>query len=601
MVESSPASCPRPEYPRPQWRRSEWVNLNGPWEFEVDPEDVGFRARWWERPSFVGRIMVPFPPESRLSGLADTGYHDVVWYGRTVSIGSAQGGGRWLLHFGAVDYAADVWVNGMHAGHHEGGHTPFSFDVSPWVSPGQAATALRIVVRAVDAARDLSQPRGKQTWEPQPAGIFYTRTTGIWQTVWMEPVPSTYLDRAWCTPHLEDGSISWRVILGGAPPGPECRLHITVEDDGGLYGELDAPVTEAEWVGRLTVDSGRADQLQPWTPDTPHLYTVTYRLYRNGQLLDTVVGYTGFRRIEAREGRIWLNGEPLFLQMVLDQGYFPGGVLTAPSEDALCQDVRWVKRLGFNGVRKHQKVEDPIWLFWCDRLGVLVFGEMANSYAFTPEAVGRLTREWIAVVERDYNHPSVVAWVPVNESWGVPEVAQDRPQQHHLASLYHLTKALDPTRLVVSNDGWEHVVSDLLTLHDYSGDPETLRRRYGDRARALEARPAGRVLLVSPAVDQGQPLLVSEMGGITVRGGPDGGWGYSTAASGADLAARYAALVRALASCQPVQGYCYTQLTDVEQETNGLLTAERAPKANPAAICAANEEASRWRSGAARS
>jgi beta-galactosidase/beta-glucuronidase len=598
-MENPPPVCPRPEYPRPQWRRAEWVNLNGLWEFETDPGDVGLRSHWWERPSFAGRIVVPFPPESRLSGLADTAYHDVVWYRRTVTIDPADGNRRWILHFGAVDYAADVWVNGMHVGRHEGGHTPFAFDLSPWVPLRETPTSLRIVVRAEDAARDLSQPRGKQSWEPRSAGIFYTRTTGIWQTVWMEPVPETYLDRAWCTPNLDDGSITWNVILGGSPPGPGCRLHIAVEDGDGLYGEIGASITEARWAGRLTVDRRRAEHLKPWTPETPHLYTVTYRLYQNGRLVDTVVGYLGFRRIEARDGRLWLNGRPLFLKMVLDQGYFPGGVLTAGSEEALRQDVEWVKRLGFNGVRKHQKVEDPVWLTWCDRIGVLVFGEMANGYAFTPEAVGRLTREWMAVLERDYNHPSIVAWVPVNESWGVPAVAQDAAQQHFLAGLYHLTKALDPNRLVVSNDGWEHVVSDLLTVHDYDGDAESLHRRYANRAEALQAQPAGRVLLVPPATDGGQPVVVSEMGGTSVQADAGAGWGYSTVASGTDLAARYTAQVRALALCPPVQGYCYTQLTDVEQETNGLLTADRVPKVDPAAICAANDQVRRWRSDAA--
>ncbi len=580
---------PRPEYPRPQFRRSDWLSLNGWWEFEQDPQDEGTAQGWHHGRPLAQRILVPYPVESRLSGIGDRMASDVVWYRRAVAIPpDFASRSRLRLHFGAVDYRADVWWNGQYLGHHEGGHTPFHLEVPASARRGAPGEAHELVLRAVDH-RERAQPRGKQHWEPESEAIFYTRTTGIWQSVWLEPLADTYIDAVRCTPTLADGSVRFRLALGGAIR-PDLVVEVSVWDpDGRPYGTIDIPADGRELDQTLTA-LGAA--IQPWSPEAPNLYAVRYRLQDGGRVVDEVESYLGFRHLEARGGQLFFNGQPYFLKMVLDQGYFPDGVLTAPSAEDLRRDVELTKALGFNGARKHQKLEDPQWLYWCDRLGLMAWGEAANAWAFTPHAVHRFTREWAEAVARDINHPALVAWVPINESWGVPDLACDPAQRAFVDALSALTKAWDPSRLVVSNDGWEHTGGDLATVHDYEGNPETLRNRYARLDSVLAFRPSGRALYVPGVPHRGEPVLVTEMGGLSLKPATPrdaGDWGYTTLDSAADLLARYRAQVEALAASPLVQGFCYTQLTDVEQEVNGLLTDRREPKVPLSAVWQANQ------------
>jgi beta-galactosidase/beta-glucuronidase len=492
---------------------------------------------------------------------------------------------RLLLHFGAVDYRAAVWVNGTQVATHEGGHTPFSADVTHALA-GDAGNNI-LVVRAEDPSRDVTIPRGKQYWKERSEGIFYTRTTGIWQTVWLEPVNRSRIDSIRLTPDVDAGSIEVEVSIEGTEP--EMSLRATVEFDGDqvledifsvrsslvertlpLLRRGDAPDTShlADWPGPAL-----------WSPEHPNLYDLQLELLDpDDEVLDRVDSYFGMRKIEAKDGKVLLNDRPLYQRLVLDQGYFPQGILTAPTDEDLCRDVELAKEMGFNGARKHQKVEDPRWLFWADTLGFLVWGEMANAYQYSPAYVRRLTAEWQEAVIRDYNHPCIVAWIPMNESWGVPNLASDRSQTEHLLALYHLTRSLDPTRSVVSNDGWEHAITDLCTIHDYR-DAEALAKSYATPESAVAAEPADRPVYVPGYAYRGEPILITEFGGIAYSGYEEG-WGYSTVAGGDEFLERYEALIAALLRCQPVQGFCYTQLTDVEQEVNGLLTYDRKPKAN---------------------
>ena len=585
-----PATIPRSEYPRPQFTRPDWLSLNGWWEFEQDPRDEGRDQGWHHHRPLAQRILVPYPVESVLGGIGDRMASDVVWYRRAVAVPPGVAGRRLRVHFGAVDWAADVWWNGQYLGHHEGGHTPFHLEVPVYALAldGPESSEHELVLRAVDH-RERAQPRGKQHWKPDSETIFYTRTTGIWQSVWLEPLPHTFLDAVRCTPTLADGSVRCQIILGGS-----VRRDLAVEvsvwnPEGALYGTLAIPVDGAELDATLTVDDV---DVRPWSPETPNLYSVRYRLCENQNTVDEVQSYLGFRHLEARDGQLWLNGQPYFLKMVLDQGYFPDGILAAPSADDLRRDVELTKAMGFNGARKHQKLEDPWWLYWCDHVGLMVWGEAANAWAFTPEAVDRFTREWAEAVARDLNHPALVAWVPINESWGVPDLAADPAQRAFVDAVYALTKAWDPTRLVVSNDGWEHTGGDLATVHDYEGTPETLRARYAHLASVLAFRPSGRALYAPGSQHQGEPVLVTEMGGLSLKTAtPDDAshWGYTALDSAADLLARYRAQVEALAASPLVQGFCYTQLTDVEQEVNGLLTDRREPKVPLEALWQANQ------------
>jgi beta-galactosidase/beta-glucuronidase len=588
---------PRPEYPRPQFRRKDWRNLNGEWSFAFDDSDVGL-ANGWQNTDvatlrsndspFERKITVPFCYQSRLSGIGDTAFHDVVWYARTFEY-APSGDERLLLHFGAVDYRATVWVNGTQVASHEGGHTPFSADVTHALA-GEARDNI-IVVRAEDPSRDVTIPRGKQYWKEKSEGIFYTRTTGIWQTVWLEPVNRRRIDTLRMTPDVDSVSVELEVSLRGIEPGMSLRATVEFDGDqvledtisvGSSLVERNLPLLRR---GEAPDTPHLADWPGPalWSPEHPNLYDLRLELLDpDSEVLDRVESYFGMRKIEAKDGKVLLNDRPLYQRLVLDQGYFPEGILTAPTDEDLRRDIELAKEMGFNGARKHQKVEDPRWLFWADTLGFLVWGEMANAYQYSPGYVRRITAEWQEAVMRDYNHPCIVAWVPMNESWGVPNLASDRSQTEHLLALYHLTRSIDATRPVVSNDGWEHAITDLCNIHDYR-DTEALATSYTTSESAVAAEPANRPVYVPGYAYRGEPILITEFGGIAFSGDEEG-WGYSTVSNAEEFLERYESLVEALLRTALVQGFCYTQLTDVEQEINGLLTYDRKPKVDPARI-----------------
>jgi beta-galactosidase/beta-glucuronidase len=592
---------PRPEYPRPQFRRSRWTNLNGEWSFAFDDKDAGLADAWYETSPeelrsggtpFDRRITVPFCFQAPLSGIGDTAFHDVVWYARAFARPKNPTEERLLLHFGAVDYRATVWINGVQVAQHEGGHTPFSADISH---------ALReegnvIVVRAEDPSEDATIPRGKQYWKEEPEGIFYTRTTGIWQTVWLEPVGRRRIDDLRLTSDVDESRVNVRVSVEGFEPGMSLRLTIAFDGDRVLEEEakLDAPLLLRDLL--LAAPA-------LWSPEQPNLYDLRLELLDSGgETLDAVDSYFGMRKIEARDGKVYLNNRPYYQRLVLDQGYFPGGLLTAPTDEDLRRDIDLAREMGFNGARKHQKVEDPRWLYWADTLGFLVWGEMANAYAYSSDYVRRITAEWQEAVRRDYNHPCVVVWVPMNESWGVPRLATDPEQVEHLLAMYHLTRSLDPTRPVISNDGWEHALTDLCTVHSYvdaaalagryatpsSSVADLLTQDYGNTTALTEldekAQPGRRPVYAPGYEYRGEPILVTEFGGISFESAGPGAWGYWTASNSEELLKQYRSQVTALLGCDPVQGFCYTQLADVEQETNGLLTHDRRPKADPVRI-----------------
>jgi beta-galactosidase/beta-glucuronidase len=525
---------PRPEYPRPALRRAEWQNLNGEWEFSAGAEPV-----------FDRRIVVPFCPESELSGIGRRA-GDVVWYRRRFDAPEAE---RLHLHFGAVDYRATVWVNDVEVARHEGGHSPFTAEVTAAARTGENV----LVVRAEDPLSDKTIPRGKQYWTETPEGIFYTATTGIWQSVWLEPLPARHVTRLSLVPDLRAGAVDFDV-------DPGTDLVVTL--DGEVVGR-----SSGQPRGRI-----RLERVEPWQPDSPRLYGLEARL---GE--DRVESYFGLRTVEARDGRFWLNGEPFIQRLVLDQGYFPGGLLTAASDDDVRRDIDLAKAMGFNGARKHQKAEDPRWLYWADVLGFLVWSEMPSFYEFTPEAGRRLAAEWTEIVQRDRGRPSIVTWVVANESFGLDQVGAVE-RSRFTSNLYRLTHDLDGTRPVVSNDGWEHSRSDLCTLHDYS-PPADMQRRHRTLESALDGGASGHPAYDAGHAYGGEPVIVSEFGGLRVAG--SGGWGWLEVGDQAEFLQAYRGLIDALMEPGPVEGFCYTQLTDVEQEQNGLLTADRRPKLEP--------------------
>jgi len=574
---------PRPEYPRPQFVRNHWLNLNGEWKFAFDDANVGIQQKWYLYPNFSSQIVVPFSFQSPLSGIGDSDFHDVIWYHRDFTIPEAWSAKRVVLHFGAVDYRAWIWVNGQLVCTHEGGHTPFQADMTDVLHDG----ANQLVVRVEDVSGDLEQPRGKQFWEKQPQSIFYTRTSGIWQTVWLEAVPQRSVQKLKMTPDVDR---EWVRLECWVTPSSAIKvLDVEIQYQGRIVDcsrhEIASQKSKISF--DVVLDDFHPDQL--WSPEHPNLFDVILKLEDQNETVDEVRSYFGMRKIAVQDGQIRLNNQPYYMKLILDQGYFPDGLLTPPSDVAIRNDIEQTKAMGFNGARKHQKIEDPRYLYWADHLGLLVWGEMANSHDFSDTSISRITAEWQAAIDRDYNHPCVVAWVPLNESWGVPTLGTDERQPHHALSLYHLTKSLDSTRLVISNDGWEHTHSDLCTVHDYDNHPDKMIERY-QSIESVFANPSTKFpIYVAGFENKAAPIFISEFGGIAYRQSEWEGWGYSAAQGEAEFIEHYHRVISTVLNLPLVQGFCYTQLTDVEQEINGLLTYDRRPKVDPAIIRAINE------------
>ena len=574
---------PRPEYPRPQFVRDDWMNLNGCWEFEFDDKNCGIKEHWeFVEYHFSKEIIVPFAYQTTLSGIYNKELHDIVWYKREFEIPKTWNNKRILLHFGAVDYSCKVWINGRLAICHEGGHTPFETDISEYLDVNNVIT-----VRVQDYSKDVSLPRGKQYWEAESKYIFYTGTTGIWQTVWLEPVSDIHLEKIILTPDIDSNQINMQLLTIGNKVDKSLSVHIEIYFTGSDTEQnyIQLPVVSdtykifEDWEHRSIglVNFNHEGFERWWSPEHPNLYEVIFTVFEDNVITDKVKSYFGMRKISIENGVIYLNNKPYMQRLVLDQGYFPQGGLTAPTDEELKNDICMAKKMGFNGSRKHQKVEDPRWLYWCDHLGYLVWEEMANAYIYTNDYAEKIMKEWIDVIKRDYNHPSIIVWVPINESWGIPNVNSDKLQQQHAQAMYYITKSLDGTRMVQSNDGWEHVNSDICTIHDYESDNAILTERYSDISNILNFMPARRKLYVGGSSFMGEPVMVTEFGGIAYDQN-EKGWGYSSASTKEDFIERLKAVFIPLQSSRYISGFCYTQLTDVEQEMNGLLTCDRQEK-----------------------
>jgi len=578
-LNSNPDSNYSHGYPRPQLERADWLSLNGQWQFAID-RDAQFSQP--KQVVFDRRITVPFSPETTASGIGDTGFYRAVWYRREFEALPLNHGQHLVLHFGAVDYRASVWVNGDFACEHAGGYMPFHCDITDYLRGGGAQV---IEVRAEDDPSDLAKPRGKQDWQLEPHSIWYPRTTGIWQTVWLERVPFAFIDFIRWTPNVERWEIGFEATMAGAHRHGlklNVQLHVgnfLVADD--TYVVVAGEVNRRIALSDPGIDDYRNDLL--WTPSSPTLIHAQISLLdEKSQVIDSALSYTALRSVSIQGDRFCMNARPYQLRMVLDQGYWPETGLTSPGDEALRHDVELAKQMGFNGVRKHQKIEDPRYLFWADTLGLVVWEEMPSAYRFTRDSIERLSREWAEVIARDSSHPCIVAWVPFNESWGVPDLPDSPSQRHYVQALYHMTKTLDPTRPVIGNDGWESVATDLIGIHDYDDQPARIGKRYGvdevEAALFKRERPGGRLLLLDGQARSGQPLMLTEFGGIAYSPDVSGTWGYTRSETAAQFAERYTSLMTVVRQLVSLAGFCYTQFTDTYQEANGLLYADRRPK-----------------------
>jgi len=570
-------TIPRPEYPRPQFARPDWLCLNGEWQFEIDAGDSGLERGLLNR-ELAGRILVPFCPESALSGIGHLDFMNAVWYRRQVALPPQWAGRKVLLHFQAVDYDATVWVNGHEVGRHRGGFAPFTCDLSGVAQPGETIT---IVVRARDDHHS-PQPRGKQIHRYYgPRGAHYVRTTGIWQTVWLEPVPEIALKRPRITPDVANSLFRLELPITGSRPG--LRARAVLKDAAGVVCSAEVPA-DADLAPQLYLPIP-PERRRLWSIGDPHLYDLEIALLdAGGRVIDRAESYAGLRGIAIDGKAIRINGEVVFQRLVLDQGYYPDGILTAPGDEALIRDIELSMAAGFNGARLHQKVFEERFHYWADRLGYLTWGESSSWGLDVKEPISarNFLGEWREIVMRDRNHPSIIAWTPFNETWDTG----DRRQHNRLhIDAYELCRSLDPTRPVNDASGYSHARTDLWTVHTYEQDPAKLATQLA----LTDGKPWRNFPDREPEYE-GQPYIVDEFGGIKWippdrRPFADNSWGYGQGPRSLDeFYTRLEGMLAALRSHPHITGFCYTQLTDVEQEQNGIYNYDRTEKFDMARI-----------------
>lgn len=581
----------RLDYPRPQMVRDNWTNLNGEWEFSFDDENVGEKEKWNKGFKKQELIQVPFTYETKASGIMDETRHDYIWYQKEIMILEEQiFNKKLLLHFEGCDFLTKVWVNGELAGVHRGGYARFSFDITNLVTVGENY----IVVKAEDSF-DMHQPRGKQRWEKENFGCWYVQTTGIWKTVWMESVSKQYIEKIKITPKLAEQSVDMEFEIMKEEWDQDSLLTICIKFNDTLINRIAMPVLGSTLKTSINVFSQELTEwgIKTWSPNEPDLYDVEVTLTKNEEVHDRVDSYFGMREIRIKKGNILLNGVPLYQRLLLDQGYWRDSHLTPPDEQALIDDIEKTKQLGYNGIRKHQKTEDERFLYWCDVKGMLVWSEFPAAYQFSDYAISEMTKEWMEIVEQNYNHPSIITWTPFNESWGIPQVEVNAKQQQFTEAIYYLTKSFDNSRPVIVNDGWEHTISDIITLHDYEEVGDLFYKRYQDCKEQILTTEVyhsnHKSAFANDFVYKGQPIIISEFGGIAFNN-DNSGWGYGNKVeTSEEFVRRFDEITSAIKSVPYVCGYCYTQLTDVQQEINGLMDIDRNFKVNPDVIKEINE------------
>ena len=555
--------CVRPEYPTPQFERENWINLNGQWDFKIDNEKCGEAKKYFDLDGFEGKITVPFCPESKLSGVGNTDFMYCVWYKRKITLPSnwLTNGKKTFLNIGACDYETIVYVNGNKAGTHFGGYTPIKIDITPWLSEGEND----ITICAKDDPQDNSIPSGKQCERFNSYGCLYTRTTGIWQTVWLENTPNAYIKSVKMTPSLKNGNV---FIEAKTENADGLELSAVVSFKGKEICRASGTVIWRKAQLMLNID-----EIHPWDMENPNLYDIIFTL---GE--DTVKSYFGLRDIVLQDNKTYINGKAVFQRLILDQGFYPDGIYTAPSEEELIADIKRSLDMGFNGARLHQKVFEPRFLYHCDRMGYLVWDEHANWGLATNTDLPykSFLHEWMEILERDYNHPAIIGWCPLNET-------EKGINERFVRLLHKITMEYDPTRIFIDNSGWCHVEGtfDMYDVHDYGMTAEKyLPLIEGKEVECVKVW--GGNFQKSDYTTRNDICFVSEFGGIRIQTANGQGWGYGEASKNVQaFVDRYKMLVDALLDNPKITAFCYTQLTDVEQEQNGLYTYDRVPKIAP--------------------
>jgi|AGTN01.2.fsa_nt_gi Beta-galactosidase/beta-glucuronidase len=571
--------CYIPDYPRPTFVRESFISLNGVWDFRFDNFNAGENENWAKGFDPEYKINVPFVYQTGLSGINIQKRCDVVWYRRAFNIEKTPGK-RHIVHFEGVDYLSKVFINGSYIGCNKGAYNRFSFDVTAAVKDGENI----ITVRAEDGY-SCQQLRGKQRWADKSYDCWYTDTTGIWKTVWLETVSETYLEKVRIKPDFEKSSVLFEGSVNRFKKGLNLRVKIA-------FGETevsDVRLALTDETFRLSADIiSDADKFKVkyWSFQNPELYDVEFYLEEGGKIIDKAGSYFGMVKYEYASGSINQNDTPIYLKMLLDQGYFPNSGLTPPDEAAIIRDVTLTKRAGFNGVRKHQKIEDDRFYYYCDVLGLASWLEIPSPYQFGETMKDNYFGEVKDIILQHANHPSVMAYVAFNESWGIPRVHTSREEQLFADGAYHFIKALDPSKAVISNDGWDHTTSDIITLHNYAETERELTPYLENLSGALENKACMfapyRHAFANGYSYKGQPVIISEYAGIAFsKDAQNGSWGYGKAVENEEaFLKRLKGLTDTVKNTAGVSGFCVTQTTDVEQEVNGLFDASRNPKVN---------------------
>ncbi len=562
-VYGASSDMPRPEYPRPQFERAEWINLNGTWSYTFDFSKSGAEKNFQNSEGFNDKITVPFCPESKLSGVKYTDFIEAMWYQRKLDIPAAWSGKRVILHFGAVDYQSTLYIDGKLVGMHYGGTSSFDYDITKYIVSGKQQN---LVLGIVDNLRSNEQPGGKQCSNLKSAGCSYTRTTGIWQTVWLEAVAKNGLKNCFVLPDLDNSKFSFQPNFYGLERG--MKLKIKVLDGTKIVGQQEMAAAQ-NIPCNISIKNPKT-----WSPESPFLYDVVYQvLDKQNVVIDEVKGYAGMRKIHIEGNKLYLNNQPIFLRFVLDQGFYPDGIWTAPTDEALKHDIQMSMEAGFNGARLHQKVFEERFHYWADKLGYLTWGE-SSSWGITNssiESARNFLSEWNEIVLRDRNFPSIIGWTPFNETGG--SVQHNRM----LTDVVNVTKMIDPTRPVNDASGYFHVMTDLYTAHNYEQNPESLKKQLTPTQKTPVFNNNQK-----QAPYEGQPYFLDEYGGIKWVAGQafaENTWGYGQGPKTLDeLYDRLEKLTDVILETEYMSGYCYTQLTDVEQEQNGVYNYDRTKK-----------------------
>ncbi|MCQ2742418.1 MAG: glycoside hydrolase family 2 [Bacilli bacterium] len=569
----------REDYPRPQFVRQSFINLNGNWSFAFDDDDVGTSLDYCSKiPAKKKTIVVPYAYQTKNSGIEDESYHPIVWYWKKVRFGARKENETIHLNFEGSDYKTSAYIDGKFVGCHEGGYVRFHFDIGDYVPQegGEVLIALKI-----EDDNDAYRPRGKQSWK-KPWGCWYIPTTGLWKTVWAEVISKTHIKGVLITPNRN--AISCECEYEIEKYGPNLSLEAVVTYNG---------IKISRSMHRLFSNKGRFEldltcheegfKRCYWAPNWPNIYEIEFRLYSGNEQMDVVNSYTAYRIFETNNDRFLLNHNPIYLRLVLEQGYFRNSGMTYESEGQMIKELQLIKSMGFNGLRMHEKVEDERFYYLCDIMGIYVSCEMPSPYLYDYTTVSSTIKEWVDVVKQNYNHPSIVFWVCVNESWGTPDIRTDKKQQAFAEAMYKIVKSVDPIRPVVSNDGWEAPETDICTFHNYSQNPNDIGNFYQKMDDVLSEKNFTVNMQIRASFAEGhsykgQPIMIDELGGVAYKNSDGESWGYGVVSSEEEYLKRVDGIIKCIVKNDRVAGFCYTQITDVENEQNGLADIDRNPK-----------------------